>query len=47
MMERGRLRIVREGVWEFEDVKEAYEKLEGGGTPGKIIVRVGEGQEEE
>lgn len=38
----GQIRVVRDSVWRFEDVKEAYAKLAGLHASGKILVRVDE-----
>ncbi|CAM1507874.1 Fc.00g047220.m01.CDS01 [Cosmosporella sp. VM-42] len=40
MLGRGEVRIVRDSVWEFGDVKEAYERLGGLHARGKVLVRV-------
>lgn len=40
MLGRGEVRVVRDSVWEFGDVKEAYGKLGGLHARGKVLVRV-------
>lgn len=42
MLGSGQIRVVRDSVWRFEDVKEAYAKLAGLHASGKILVRVDE-----
>lgn len=42
MLRDGQIRVVRDSVWRFEDVKEAYAKLGGLHARGKILVRVDE-----
>lgn len=42
MLRLGQIRVVRDSVWRFEDVKEAYAKLGGLHARGKILVRVDE-----
>ncbi|EHK42335.1 Hypothetical protein TRIATDRAFT_161185 [Trichoderma atroviride IMI 206040] len=42
MLRHGQIRVVRDSVWRFEDVKEAYAKLGGLHARGKILVRVDE-----
>ncbi|OAQ80521.1 zinc alcohol dehydrogenase [Purpureocillium lilacinum] len=40
MLGRGEVRVVRDGVWAFEDVKEAYAHLGEGHARGKVLVKV-------
>ncbi|KAH6611452.1 zinc alcohol dehydrogenase [Trichoderma cornu-damae] len=40
MLARGDIRVVRDSVWPFEHVKEAYAKLAGLHASGKVLVRV-------
>lgn len=40
MLERGEIQLIRDSVWDFKDVKGAYEKLGGLHARGKILVRV-------
>jgi len=40
MLGRGEVRVVRDGVWAFEDVREAYAHLGEGHARGKVLVRV-------
>lgn len=40
MLGRGEIRLIRDSVWEFKDVKGAYEKLGGVHARGKVLVRV-------
>ncbi|KAM0461393.1 hypothetical protein ACHAPV_004097 [Trichoderma viride] len=42
MLGDGQIRVVRDSVWRFEDVKEAYAKLGELHASGKILVRVDE-----
>ncbi|RFU72298.1 zinc alcohol dehydrogenase [Trichoderma arundinaceum] len=42
MLGRGEIRVVRDSVWQFGDVKEAYAKLGGLHASGKVLVRVDE-----
>ncbi|KAM0477428.1 hypothetical protein ACHAPX_005740 [Trichoderma viride] len=42
MLRDGQIRVVRDSVWRFEDVREAYAKLGGLHARGKILVRVDE-----
>ncbi|KAL7893814.1 hypothetical protein HDV63DRAFT_101992 [Trichoderma sp. SZMC 28014] len=42
MLGDGQIRVVRDSVWRFEDVREAYAKLGGLHASGKILVRVDE-----
>lgn len=36
----GKIRIVRDSVWSFDHVKEAYERLAEGHAGGKVLVKV-------
>lgn len=40
MVARGEVRVVRDGVWAFEDAGEAYRWLAEGHARGKVVVRV-------
>ncbi|KAL6805678.1 hypothetical protein J3E68DRAFT_421926 [Trichoderma sp. SZMC 28012] len=42
MLGGGQIRVVRDSVWSFEHVKEAYAKLGGLHASGKVLVRVDE-----
>lgn len=42
MLGGGQIRVVRDSVWSFDGVKEAYAKLGGLHASGKILVRVDE-----
>ncbi|KAL7795310.1 hypothetical protein V8C37DRAFT_374061 [Trichoderma ceciliae] len=42
MLASGEIRVVRDSVWPFEHVKEAYAKLAGLHASGKVLVRVDE-----
>lgn len=42
MLGRGDVKVVRDSVWRFEDVKGAYEKLGGRHARGKVLVKVDE-----
>ncbi|PON26819.1 hypothetical protein TGAM01_v204321 [Trichoderma gamsii] len=42
MLRDGQIRVVRDSVWRFENVREAYAKLGGLHASGKILVRVDE-----
>ncbi|KAL7954802.1 hypothetical protein V8C34DRAFT_327885 [Trichoderma compactum] len=42
MLGGGQIRVVRDSVWSFEDVKGAYAKLGGLHASGKVLVRVDE-----
>ncbi|KAL7823761.1 NAD(P)-binding protein [Trichoderma gracile] len=40
MLGQGRVRVVRDSVWRFEDAREAYARLGGLHASGKVLVRV-------
>lgn len=40
MLGRGEVRVVRDGVWAFEDAVAAYGKLAGRHARGKVLVKV-------
>ncbi|OTA00763.1 alcohol dehydrogenase [Trichoderma parareesei] len=42
MLGQGHVRVVRDSVWRFEDVREAYARLGGLHASGKVLVRVDE-----
>lgn len=42
MVEAGKLRVMTDGVWRFEDAREAYERVETQRARGKIVIAVGE-----
>jgi NADPH:quinone reductase-like Zn-dependent oxidoreductase len=40
LLGKGDVRVVRDSIWKFEDVKLAYERLASGHVSGKILVKV-------
>jgi NADPH:quinone reductase-like Zn-dependent oxidoreductase len=40
LLAAGELRVVRDSIWAFGDVKEAYERLMTGHVSGKVLVKV-------
>nr|CDP25643.1 Putative dehydrogenase [Podospora anserina S mat+] len=45
MLGDGRVRVVRDSVWGWGEVKEGFDVLMGGHAAGKVVIRVGEGEE--
>ncbi|KAK4175156.1 putative dehydrogenase [Triangularia setosa] len=47
MLGEGRLKVAVDSVWGFGEVDKGFDVLMGGHAAGKVVVKVGEGEEEE